>query len=564
MRRRARRRGLLPLFACAALAALAAFAGAARAWDPSEPVLHERIAPNAAEDLALRVNLEGDFPAAIPTPHANADAVSAPDPTRPPGPSDAEYGPASTHDEFTPDTDTRSPTVSDYDDPFTPSTAPFKRLEAFDAVRSDYRLEVRDSRLVALPAIQAGAPLRPDEDGFFADIVVDVPPEGSVRLPSVGPGARVVRSRLGAGDREIPFRILRDGADNWFLQAGGSASGGLRRPGASTTRARLVMELAIARAAFGGAPADASWSELPYVAPLPDNVARDAAVVRAAIGVNRSMRPREAIAKLVEYFRGFSESADPPAPRGSIYLDLALSKKGVCRHRAFAFLVTAQSLGIPTRLVENEAHAWVEIEDGTLWRRIDLGGAGRLPEATAQKLGQRDRYQAPADGFSWPKTASRGDAMITPSGGPAGNGPGGSGGGGTGGGATSPGAAASASTGGKGAPATPPPPPASTGDKNDPRPRSTVSLAVVDALAHRGMPLHVRGEVRADDEPCPHVAVDLFLRDPASGRRTPLGTLATDDSGAFDGSVVPPELPLGDYDVGAATRGDARCGASAR
>ena len=286
---------------------------------------------------------------------------------------------AGTSDAFAPDTDTRRPEVSDYDDPFTPSTAPFKRLEAFDAVLSDYHVEVRDPRLVRLAALQGGAPPSADEDAFFADLVVDLPPEGSVRIPSVGPGARVVHARLGVGETAVPFQILRDGADNWFLQPA-PASGGPRALGANglPKRAQLVMEVAIARAAFGGAPGDVGWSELPFVPPLPDNVARDAAVVRAAIGVSRAMRPREAIAKLVDYFRGFADSDEPPRRAGSVYLDLALSKKGVCRHRAYAFLITAQSLGIPTRLVENEAHAWVEIHDGTLWRRIDLGGAGRL------------------------------------------------------------------------------------------------------------------------------------------------------------------------------------------
>ena len=36
--------------------------------------------------------------------------------------------------------------------------------------------------------------------------------------------------------------------------------------------------------------------------------------------------------------------------------DLALSQKGVCRHRAFAFLVTALYLGIPTRVVDGLAY----------------------------------------------------------------------------------------------------------------------------------------------------------------------------------------------------------------
>ena len=39
------------------------------------------------------------------------------------------------------------------------------------------------------------------------------------------------------------------------------------------------------------------------------------ALVRAAVGVSRAMRPREAIAKLVEYFRGFSDSAERPPSR---------------------------------------------------------------------------------------------------------------------------------------------------------------------------------------------------------------------------------------------------------
>src|SRR4029077_191040 len=169
------------------------------------------------------------------------------------------------------------------------------------------------------------------EDPFYGDLIVDVPGEGSARIPSVGPGARVVRARLGVGATDVPFRILRDGADNWFLQLA-------RIPGAPVLpamRARLVMEVAVPRAAFGGPLGDASWGELPFVAPLPDNVTRDAAEVRAAIGVSRAMRPREAIARLVDYFRAFADSAEPPRPRGNAYLDLALSKKGVCRHRAF-------------------------------------------------------------------------------------------------------------------------------------------------------------------------------------------------------------------------------------
>src|SRR5262249_50796144 len=61
---------------------------------------------------------------------------------------------------------------------------------------------------------------------------------------------------------------------------------------------------------------------------------------------------------------------------GDVYLDLAYSKRGVCRHRAFAFVLTANAAGIPARYVTNEAHAFVEVRvPDRGWIRIDLGGA---------------------------------------------------------------------------------------------------------------------------------------------------------------------------------------------
>ena len=209
---------------------------------------------------------------------------------------------------------------------------------------------------------------------------------------------------------------MHDGAENWFLQTSG-VSGSLR--------ARLVMELTVARAAFGGQMGDPAWSDLPLVSPLPDNVARDAVEVRAAIGVSRAQRPREAIARLVQYFRGFAEADESPRGRSSVYLDIALSKKGVCRHRAFAFLVTAQSLGIPTRLVENEAHAWVEVHDGVRWRRIDprrggphvhagLGGVCPSVRSTSPRPTPSPGPRTPSPGMSWCPTRERGRRRFFP------------------------------------------------------------------------------------------------------------------------------------------------------
>src|SRR6185295_11724872 len=207
---------------------------------------------------------------------------------------------------------------------------------------------------------------------FYGDMSVDLLPGQPVRIPTVGPGARILRMHA---NPEVNVEVLHDGADNWFVR------------GTTRTRVRLVMELAISRDTFGREYGDVDWSVLDA---LEVNRAAVAAGFRSAsgavgrghegavnevtqaIGISRSMRPREVVRKMVDYFRSFGPSNEPPSGRQDIYLDLALSKKGVCRHRSFAFLVTALGIGIPARMVVNEAHAWVEVFDSKLWHRIDL------------------------------------------------------------------------------------------------------------------------------------------------------------------------------------------------
>lgn len=505
----------------------------ASAAEPRGPVLHEPIVPNPVEDLAMHVVTDGNIPAALLT---SAGPVSAPDPREVPSSAERRYGPDTARDAFRPDRDPRA-TDSAYDDPFTPSTAPFKRVSAFDAVRSDYELYVQNT---SLSAVSFGTGLQADDDAFYMDAVVDVSSGRRVRIPSVGPGARVVSGHLGVGARSVGFTISRDGADNWYLEA--------LAPRAPLS-ARLVLEVAISRATFGGPVADASWSDMQPAPTLPPNVAREADQVCAAIGVSRQMRPREALAQLVDYFRGFSESNEPVGRRGSVYLDLALSKTGVCRHRAFAFMVTALRLGIPTRLAENEAHAWVEAHDGVAWRRIDLGGAGRLTASLDQEA--RPVYRGPGDAFPWPLGSQGSSPSIAA--------------------AVQGGRMADASAGLLAAPAAKEAEPragASADGAGDPRmteaenrPQSRVSLVLLDEGARRGQALRTRGEIRASGEPCSGVGVEILLRNRETRRLTFLGTLATGDDGTFAGSVVlPAPTPVGDYDFIARTAGSERCG----
>ncbi|MEA2752713.1 MAG: hypothetical protein QOI41_6856 [Myxococcales bacterium] len=527
----------------------------------SAPVLHEPIPPDAREDIALSVSLDGDIPAAINTPRG---LVQAPDPAKPVGTGDSPYNhaPGDARDtSFHPDRDTRRPDVLPYDDPFSPSTAPFKRLSAFDTVDASYTLSVRDAHTTPLPVMPTPAP-DASEEQFYADMVVDLVAGQKVRVPSVGPGARVLRARAGVGTQDVRFQLWKDGAENWFIEA------------ESSTRARIVMELSAPRAAFGGDFGNPSWAELLPLPPLPNAVQRSANEVTAKIGVSRRLSPRDDVTKLVAYFRGFTDSEDPPAPSRDIYLDLALSRKGVCRHRAFAFMVTALSLGLPTRMVVNEAHAWVELHDGRMWRRVDLGGAG---QTLHDPLSNNVPYDPPPDPFAWPQGATRGDDLadrarharagssssppgspssspsVTPVGPSSASGASSSGPNGNddpNGASSSGGASGFGQSGPNGRkPGTP-----------DDRPPAIVTMSLAGADAHRGAPFKVRGQVSADGEPCGHVTVEIVLHSRQQGD-VAIGQLATDERGAYDGAIVlPSAVPLGDYDVQARTLGDNRCG----
>ncbi|HVY46675.1 MAG TPA: transglutaminase-like domain-containing protein [Minicystis sp.] len=519
------------------LVAAVAFGARADA-DPQGSILHEFIPPDPNEDVSFAATtLDGDLPAAIQTP---SGVATAPDPRKPPveshvyGGTTSDDSPDSTYE---PDRDTRRPNVENYDDPFSPSTAPFKRLRAYDAVDEDYSLRVRDKTLRPVPV---GGTVRAGDEPFYGDLSVDLLPDLPVRIPTVGPGARLLRMHA---NPEVPVQILRDGADNWFARSSARA------------RVHLVLELAIPRAAFGSAFADVEWSELDRA--LGQHAGHQAAVseVAQAIGVSRQMRARDVVKKLVAYYRAFQPSDDPPRGRQDIFLDLALSKKGVCRHRAFAFLVTALGLGIPTRMVVNEAHAWVEVSDGRIWHRIDLGGAAANLDFTPDKT--RPAYVPPPDPYGWPEGRDGGQDLVdrakkqdeeqekqrTESDANA-----------------APSSSASASASAPSPSATPSA--SSSGEPEPPKiPPSELSVAAIDSDVRRGVPLHIQGVVQSGGAACAHVRVDVVLTGPAVLSGAVVGSLSTDEAGKYDGAIViPRDFALGDYELSVSTPGDARCG----
>jgi hypothetical protein len=516
-------------------------------------MLHEFIEADAQEDLELGTTTpDGRMPAAARTPSGVISAPGFPsqNPQR-----QVAYGGSATPDSidatYRIDRDTTRPESVEYDDPFTPAVAPFKRLYAFDAVDRELELVVFDK---ATRRVSVGGTLAEGEDHFFGDLFVDLAAKVPVRIPSVGPGTRVLAMRA---EPPTELELVADGAENLFVV------------GSERRRVRLILELAAPRAAFGSEFPDVSYEQLaPKLTPLPSSARSVVSEMLAQLGLSRAMPPVAALHRLVAHFRSFAPSEElPQAASGpGLYRELVLSKKGVCRHRAYAFVLTALGLGIPARFVRNEAHAWVEVSDGRLWRRIDLGGA-----AGSFDIGTRPGappHQAPPDPFPWPEGADSGAESAVPGGNaPGGPGPSGSGTPSNGAGATGGGDA----NGTPNAPQPPPqfggaasgtsPSPPANGSKAPEAEEAKIELSLERDDVRRGMPLRVTGRVSNGAGACAQARVDLSVNGPNG--EILIGSLPTDADGRYDSRVtIPFDIDVGDYTIRASTPGTASCGAS--
>ena len=502
------------------------------------PVLHEYIAPDAAEDLRMGATTpDGAMPAAIDT---KSGVLAAPsEPRTNSAASQVAYGGSATPDSidasYRIDRDTSRPESVRYDDPFIPAVTPFKRLYAYDGLDDGFELVVHDK---LLRPIEVGGEARPDDDQFYGDLFVDIVPGVPVRIPSVGPSTRVLVARA---EPALHFELQRDGADNWFIV------------GDARKRVRLVLELAISRRAFGSEFGDVAWGELARSVPaLPPAARAGALEVLNAVGISQAQRPREAVRALVNYFRTFAPSDDAPhASSGSaLYSELALSKKGVCRHRAYAFVVTALALGIPSRLVRNEAHAWVEIFDGLSWHRVDLGGAAS--HLDYEQHSSEHQHQPPPDPYQWPPGSESGEGLTEQA---------------SSGGSPKPGAPSPSGSGAPGLHSSRPtaPPPSASAAQDPPAPpeehaQNDVSVSSDEHELRRGARFHVAGIARTEHDVCSFSRVDVALRDKAGAEHW-LGALATDQNGKYDGRVALPfDLEVGDYAVVATTPKSGTCG----
>src|SRR5262249_26813773 len=268
----------------------------------------------------------------------------------------------------------------------------------------------------------------------------------------------------------------------------------------------------------GPIPQSAQLAEVLHPPALPERVHRAGDRVLAQLGLSPKMSVAQALDRMTAYFRSFENVPIPAgaASESDIYIDLALGQRGVCRHRAFAFVVTAQRLGLPARLVVNDVHAFAEVMIPHVgWRRVDLGGA---PLDTHMSREARERPRAAADDpFPQPESYKRGSASSAVRETQAGFGF-----------EENPMSESGA----------PPSPSAAPADRRAPT-HVEVDTPLVRDL-RRGEQLDVGGRVTADGTDAGKLTVDVYLRSLRGGRSVWISTAVTSGQGRFRARGVVP------------------------
>ncbi|WP_236607372.1 transglutaminase domain-containing protein [Sandaracinus amylolyticus] len=531
-----------------------------------DPIAHEYVPGVEADEGTMLVSSGGAAPEALVY---DGEVIPAPEggPMRPgeeramqaaPGDERATEEVGRRSPSFRPDRVTELNGQVGYFEVFTPTISPFKRVTALDGITLTDRtpvLAIADRgprREVPVEGAQAQAPDWRPRDLFWGSVVLDFSGGREVPFPSVSPESRLLTVRT---EPETRLRFERDGADNFYAI--------VDEPRGAVSEVRVVFLTDAPRTYFGTelprTRADALIAEVPQV---PASVQRRGEEFAARLNLHRGMPFDVTLSELVRWFRDFEESAEPPRDTGDIYWDLANGQRGVCRHRAYGFVITAQALGIHARFVQNEAHAWVEVHlpENRGWLRIDLGGSPR--GLSPHNTDERPRYRPEVpDPLPRPDAYVRAyqeaarlseDASSSSSGGDEGS--------------SSSGAEGATSTGrGSGGP----PQGGAVQAQVEEGTAGRESRAALDLRLDlpstievlRGRTLEVTGTARSADLGIAGLRIEVLLASESSAVERMLGVTVTNEHGAFRGSFgVPPDLAVGDYRLVVRSPGNAQVG----
>jgi transglutaminase-like putative cysteine protease len=532
---------------------VALFAGAvARAQGP---ILHEFVPDVRADESMLLSQPGSEEPAAIvydgeiiPAPADGALRSDERPMTALPGDGTSAEEPGRRSPTFRPDRITALEGTLGYYTVFSPAIAPFKRVTALDGVAlsdDDRRTPVLgvwdpSTRRIRVDGATAEPPDARPRDRFWGSVVLDFSSGRRVPFPSVSPESRILTLRT---EPETELAIEKDGADNFFAVA-------VRTPLSPLVRVTFLTDAP--RSYFNAeripdVPVDALGAE---ARTLPYEVQASAETFARELGLSRRSTLPEALAALTRHFRSFEESSEPPRDSGDIYLDLARGMKGVCRHRAYGFVITALALGLPARFVMNEAHAWVEVKMVEVgWMRIDLGGAAEGLEAhnasdrpmyraeNPDPLPRPLAYEQSYSGLRRDVTGLRSDAAENASAGT--------------------GAGAGTGTGTDERSATHASASVTTVTSGRTRARRRMSLSVDRERyeVFRGRTIALSGRATSGTgEGLPGMRVEVLL---GGDREVLLGVTVTEEGGYFQGSFgVPPSLETGEHRLEVRSPGD--------
>jgi hypothetical protein len=535
-----------PLFAGVAIAAAAGLAIAQTA--STRRKLHEDL-PSPSERPTPMIGGGGS---GNPAAFAAGDKVLPKPPSEKPSSAPAKGEPvlgtsgfaADRQTSMKPDGNTGPDATLHYVSVFNPDVLPFKRMSALDGVGDDYTLKIAHTALVEL---SVGGTTNKSRDRFWGSVLVQLSPGADVALPSVAPDMRILSYEI---KPSIAVRFEKDGADNFYVRTDEASAAGTYRLVFLADADAGYFAPSLPHAHF--TPRVIATMAQPDIRPaLPDGVRRAAKRTLDRLGVDPDMELGFVFNRLVGFFRDF-QAKPLPAASGDIYRDLVDSQAGVCRHRAFAFMVTANALGIPTRFVENEAHAFVEVWfPERSWQRIDLGGAALRMEVQGadNKTLHRPRTDDPFEkppAYKQNYTQLEGDikgltqqqlsdkhkslGQSPPSGAFDANG----GGSGTGPDRILP---------DQGLPVV----------TRDPKKQSPVlSVTLADEHAFRGDQVHVEGRASVAGKGLPDHTVDVFLSPAGRGGTGSilLGRAVTDPDGSFRADFgVPATMSLAAYDI---------------